>query len=353
MIYVGVPWGNCTTDMWWSDLGEFSNWKSMEYSVRTLPQIYDRVPWGDSLTEISWSILRELDLCFMMEYPKGTLPLTYHGGPWWNKKKTIMCYPKINLTKIYLRLSWVNYPTDIWLNVRRKLDHWYKIECNGGTKPTYIFQIAPGNAKGEKLWSVLGQSPTDRTFPHTDISQSTLGKLSHRYNYRVPQNCPIDIWCPECPQENNPTDMPWRALRDFPPTNTPWGAQGERYHWYMTECPGGTSPIMYHGVLWWNSSTDIWFTGCPPSREHYHWYMMVCPEGSLSLIFSCDQGALWMVFSVCLSVCLSVCHTFLTIFPSSYHHKIFRSYYRWQKWYPCKRSWSKVKSQGHRDHNPT
>ena len=46
-------------------------------------------------------------------------------------------------------------------------------------------------------------------------------------------------------------------------------------------------------------------------------------------IFSCDQAALWMVFSVSLSVCPSVClsvrHTFLTMFPSSYHHKIFRS----------------------------
>ena len=51
------------------------------------------------------------------------------------------------------------------------------------------------------------------------------------------------------------------------------------------------------------------------------------------LIFSCDQAALQMVFSVCpsvcLSVCQSVCHTFLTMFPSSYHHKIFRSYYQW------------------------
>ena len=48
-------------------------------------------------------------------------------------------------------------------------------------------------------------------------------------------------------------------------------------------------------------------------------------------IFSCDQAALWMVFSVCPSVCLSVClsvrHTFLTMFPSSYHHEIFWSYH--------------------------
>ena len=55
-------------------------------------------------------------------------------------------------------------------------------------------------------------------------------------------------------------------------------------------------------------------------------------------IFSCDQAALWMVQSVRPSVCLSVCHTFLTMFSLSYHHKIFRSYYLWQKWCPCKRS---------------
>ena len=43
------------------------------------------------------------------------------------------------------------------------------------------------------------------------------------------------------------------------------------------------------------------------------------------------------------SVCLSVCHTFLTMFPSSYHHEIVSNYYQWQKWRPCKRSRSKVK----------
>ena len=78
-------------------------------------------------------------------------------------------------------------------------------------------------------------------------------------------------------------------------------------------------------------------------------------------IFSCDQAALWMVPSVCLSVCPSVCpsvrpsvcHTFLTMFPSLYHYEIFRSYYQWQKWSPCKRSRSEVKSQGHRGQHPT
>ena len=69
--------------------------------------------------------------------------------------------------------------------------------------------------------------------------------------------------------------------------------------------------------------------------------------------FSCDQAALQMLLSVCLSVCLSACHTFFTMFPSSYHHEIFRSYYQWQKWCPCKRSRSEVKGQGHRSQNLT
>ena len=81
----------------------------------------------------------------------------------------------------------------------------------------------------------------------------------------------------------------------------------------------------------------------------------------LTVIFSCDQAAIWLVqsvrpsvrLSVCPSVRLSVRHTFFTMFPSSYHHEIFRSYYWWQKWRPCKRSRSEVKGQGHRGHDPT
>ena len=48
------------------------------------------------------------------------------------------------------------------------------------------------------------------------------------------------------------------------------------------------------------------------------------------------------------SVRLSVCHTSFTMSPSSDHHEIFRSYYQWQKWGPCKRSRSEVKGEGHR-----
>ena len=66
------------------------------------------------------------------------------------------------------------------------------------------------------------------------------------------------------------------------------------------------------------------------------------------IVFSCDQAALWMVFSVCLSVRLSVClsvrHTFLTMFPSSYHHEIFRSYHHGTR----VTSMQKVKVRGQR-----
>ena len=61
----------------------------------------------------------------------------------------------------------------------------------------------------------------------------------------------------------------------------------------------------------------------------------------------------WYFPSVCLSVRPSVCHTIFTMFPSSYHHEIFRSYYHGQKWCPCKRSRSDVKGQGHRGQHPT
>ena len=61
----------------------------------------------------------------------------------------------------------------------------------------------------------------------------------------------------------------------------------------------------------------------------------------------------WFSPSVCPSVRPFVGHTFLTMFPSSYHHEIFRSYYQWQKWCACKRTRSEVKDQGHRGQNPT
>ena len=63
----------------------------------------------------------------------------------------------------------------------------------------------------------------------------------------------------------------------------------------------------------------------------------------MTIVFSCDQAAIWLVQSVSPSVCLSVRHTFFTMFPSSYHHEIVRGYCHGQKWCACKRSRSKVK----------
>ena len=55
--------------------------------------------------------------------------------------------------------------------------------------------------------------------------------------------------------------------------------------------------------------------------------VMILEDSSrCSPVFSCDQAALWMVFSVCPSVCLSVSlsvrRTFLTMFP--HHHIIMK-----------------------------
>ena len=55
-------------------------------------------------------------------------------------------------------------------------------------------------------------------------------------------------------------------------------------------------------------------------------------SGALLLLTATKQLYDWFSPSVCLSVRLSVRHTFLTMFPSLYHHVIFRSYYQWQKW---------------------
>ena len=80
-------------------------------------------------------------------------------------------------------------------------------------------------------------------------------------------------------------------------------------------------------------------------RVFLEWRRSSCPSMGLHynsarlLIFSCDQAAL----KTLISVRPSVCHSFLTMFLSSYHLEIFRSYYHPQTWCPCKRSKSKVK----------
>ena len=109
--------------------------------------------------------------------------------------------------------------------------------------------------------------------------------------------------------------------------------------WDITVIQPISSPSLLE--LFMKALVDIWID----------LYLIKFQFLSILCVFSCDQAALWMVFSVrlsvcpsvrlsvCLSVCpsvrlsvcpsvrLSVCHTFLTMFPSSYHHEIFRSYH--------------------------
>ena len=103
--------------------------------------------------------------------------------------------------------------------------------------------------------------------------------------------------------------------------------------------------IVCFSVMRWS---QVALPGVPPACD---------PVITTCFLAATKQLYEWFSPSVCLSVrlsvCPSVCHTFLTMFPSSYHHEIFGSYYQWQKWRPCKRSRSEVKGQGHRGHNPT
>ena len=72
------------------------------------------------------------------------------------------------------------------------------------------------------------------------------------------------------------------------------------------------------------------------TKQLYKWYFpSVCPSVRLSHLFSCDQAALQMVFSVRPSVCLSVCLSHL------FHHvPIIVSSWNFQELLP----WSKVMS---------
>ena len=89
----------------------------------------------------------------------------------------------------------------------------------------------------------------------------------------------------------------------------------------LNGCAQICSPTaLFHGP--WNSRVVSLVWQLPASQSSL---------GDWQWFFSCVQ-------SVCPSVCPSVRHTFFTMFPSSYHHEILRSYYHGQKWCPCKRS---------------
>ena len=68
----------------------------------------------------------------------------------------------------------------------------------------------------------------------------------------------------------------------------------------------------------------------PLTSENSHFLRSGPQEATLVMLrflAATKQLYEWYFLSVCPSVRLSVCHTFLTMFPSSYHHEIFRSYH--------------------------
>ena len=81
--------------------------------------------------------------------------------------------------------------------------------------------------------------------------------------------------------------------------------------------------------------------------------LIYCFMFLLSILAATKQLYKWFSQSVCPSICPPICHTFFTMFPSLYHHDIFRTYCHWQKQCPCKGLRSEVKGQGHRGQKPT
>ena len=114
-------------------------------------------------------------------------------------------------------------------------------------------------------------------------------------------------------------------------------------------------------------STHIKWKGCeldmmldaqwdwPWVHDHGAWQIDQPSNGSVWNFYSFQPVGQWMGYSFTdlgAEGCCRSLNALLTMFPSSFHHEIFRSYYQWQKWFPCKRSRSEVKGQGHRGHDP-
>ena len=77
-------------------------------------------------------------------------------------------------------------------------------------------------------------------------------------------------------------------------------------------------------------------------------------NGSMWNSYSFQPVGQWMSYSFTdlgAEGCCRSLNALFTMFLSWYHREIFRSYYHWQKWCPCKRSRSEVKGQGHRCQN--
>ena len=127
--------------------------------------------------------------------------------------------------------------------------------------------------------------------------------------------------------------------------------------WFIRGLWIGIFLVSFDGIeLQMNSRTD-YQRGYQLNVSCHNWLLSVCWYGNLSeialicanvlkmmhfatplflrrtgsdhILFLAATNQLyeWYFLSVRLSVCLSVCHTFLIMFPSSYHHEIFRSYH--------------------------
>ena len=182
------------------------------------------------------------------------------------------------------------------------------------------------------------------SLPWCDILFTTV--MWHTFNYREVTYFSIP-WC-----DILSSTVMWHTFhcRDVTYFSQPWcDILSTTLMWHTLHC----RDVTYFPLAW----CDILFTTVMRHTFNY-WDVTYFPLPWCDILqeisfFSCDQAALQMVFSVRLSVCPSVRHTFFTMFPSSYHHEIFRSYYHGQKWCPCKRSRSEVKGQGHRGQHPT
>ena len=79
---------------------------------------------------------------------------------------------------------------------------------------------------------------------------------------------------------------------------------------------------------------------------HGAWQIDRQSSGSMWNSYSFQPVGQWMSYSFTdlgAEGCCRSLNALFTMFPSLYHYEIFRSYYQWQKWCPCKRSRSKFK----------
>ena len=108
----------------------------------------------------------------------------------------------------------------------------------------------------------------------------------------------------------------------------------------------------WEGRLTWNERDATWIQCCMHNGlvlGHSAWQKVRPSNGSMWNSYSFQPIGPWMGYSFTdlgAEGCCRSLNALLTLFPSSYHHEIFRSYYQWQMWPPCNRSRSEVKGQG-------